>query len=64
MTQPLTDVTKIEIPVESYLRDVGEVFTAFRQQGSGTVSYTQNSIPLAVRVPSPRGYSDTQESTP
>ena len=39
MTYPLTEVTSIDIPVEAYLRDVGDVFTAFRQQGSGTVSY-------------------------
>ena len=32
-------MTAIDVPIEMYLRDVGEVFTAFRQQGSGTVSY-------------------------
>jgi serine/threonine-protein kinase len=32
-------VTAIDVPVETYLRDIGEVFTSFRQQGSGTVSY-------------------------
>jgi hypothetical protein len=39
MTNSLTETTTIDMPIEAYLRDVGEVFTAFRQQGSGTVSY-------------------------
>ncbi len=36
---PLTGVEAIDVPVESYLCQVGEVFQAFRLQDSGTVSY-------------------------
>jgi serine/threonine-protein kinase len=39
MPHPLTEIEAIEVPVESYLGQVGEVFQAFRQQDSGTVSY-------------------------
>ena len=39
MTHPLTEVTAIDVPVESYLREVGEVLRAFRHQDSGTASY-------------------------
>lgn len=39
MAHPLTEVESIDIPVESYLCQVGEVFQAFRLQDSGTVSY-------------------------
>ena len=39
MPHPLTEITAIDMPIEAYLRDVGEVFTVFGQQGSGTTSY-------------------------
>jgi serine/threonine-protein kinase len=39
MTHPLTEVTAIDVPVEQYLRESGEVFQAFRHQDSGTTSY-------------------------
>ena len=39
MPNALTDVSLIEVSVERYLRDSGEVFQVFRHQGSGTVSY-------------------------
>ena len=39
MPHPLTEVTTIDVPVESYLCDVGQVFHTFRYQDSGTTSY-------------------------
>ena len=39
MSHPLTEVASIDVAIESYLGQVGEVFQAFRQQDSGTVSY-------------------------
>ena len=39
MAHPLTEVESIDVPVESYLCQVGEVFQVFRLQDSGTVSY-------------------------
>ena len=39
MTHPLTEVKVIDVPVGSYLCQVGEVFQAFRLQDSGTASY-------------------------
>ena len=39
MSHALTDVAAIDVPVESYLRDVGDVFRTFGLQDSGTTSY-------------------------
>ena len=39
MPHPLTEIEAIDVAIEPYLRQVGEVFQAFRQQDSGTVSY-------------------------
>ena len=39
MTHPLTEMDAIDVPIESYLCQVGEVFRAFRLQDSGTASY-------------------------
>ena len=39
MPHPLTEIEVIDVAIEPYLRQVGEVFQAFRQQDSGTVSY-------------------------
>ncbi len=39
MIHPLTEVTSIDMPIESYLHQVGEVFQEFGHQDSGTTSY-------------------------
>ena len=39
MVHPLTDITEIDVPIERYLRDVGEVFHVFEHQDSGTTFY-------------------------
>lgn len=36
---PLTEVTEIDVPAETYLRNVGGVFRTFTHQDSGTKSY-------------------------
>ena len=37
--RPITEVTEIDVPVETYLRAVGGVFRTFAHQDSGTTSY-------------------------
>ena len=39
MAHALTEVASVDVRVESYLRESGEVFRAFRHQDSGTISY-------------------------
>ena len=39
MTHPLTQVAAIDLPVESYLRNIGDIFQTFSHQDSGTTSY-------------------------
>ncbi len=34
--RPITEVTAIDVHIETYLRDVGEIFRVFRHQDSGT----------------------------
>ena len=59
--RPITEVTEIDVQVETYLRTVGGVFRTFAHQDSGTTSYGRRAMvreavhrPGHRRVSSPR----------